>query len=149
MNHCQSYNLCLRLFCSLLHYYVCMFVCTVAECPVDCFTSPRSVLPAAAFTADPQNATALLEDQAIFRCSFENIDVFPTWDDTDRGTFTTSDTTGDVRYIQDNNMTVSLNVTATLARDGVCYFCVASLLSGSIQSGQGCLTVAGKWSMRI
>ena len=136
-------------FVSLLHttWCVCMHGCTGAGYTEECFTSPQSVLSAAAFTEDPQNATTLLGDQAIFTCSFENINSFPSWVGTDGETYTPSDVDGDVRYIPVSNMTISLNVTATLVRDGVCYRCDANLINNPTRSAQGCLTVVGKWSI--
>ena len=106
-------------------------------------------LHADVFTSDPQDTTVLLGEQAIFSCTFEDIDTFPLWTATDGGTFTTSNTDGDVRYIPVSNTMVSLGVKATKERNGVCYVCIANLITGPIQSAQGCLTLAGKQSMSI
>ena len=103
---------------------------------------------AAVFTENPQNTTVHLGEQAVFSCSFKNTAAFPEWTDTDGVAYTISATEGDVRYIQVSNTMVSLNVTATLARDGVCFSCIINPTTGPIiESAQGCLTVAGKQSM--
>ena len=121
--------------------------CTVLYILVHCkWLHCFAVLPAALFTEDPQNVTALLGTQAFFNCSFEDLPSFPRWEDTTGASYTTSDTTGDVRFVQTSNMSISLNVTATEARDGVCYFCIADLITSPIISESGCLTVAGKHS---
>ena len=104
-------------------------------------------LHAAGFTENPRNTTVLLGEQAIFSCLFENITTFPDWTDTDGGVYTVSATEGNVRYIQVNSTMVSLNVTATPARDGVCFSCISNSIAGPVESAQGCLTIAGKQSM--
>lgn len=99
----------------------------------------------ALFTGDPQNTTALVGTQAFFNCSFKNLTTLPIWEDS-RGQSYSSSSTGEVRFIQISTMEIALNVTATQDRDGVCYFCAITLVSGDgISSGSGCLTVAGKY----
>ena len=115
----------------------------ISSIPLNLFSVHTAV-----FTRDPQNTTVLLGEQAIFSCLFENTAAFPAWTDTDGVAYTISNTEGDVRYIRVNSTMVSLIVTATLARDGVCFSCIISPTTGPIiESAQGCLTVAGKQSM--
>ena len=99
------------------------------------------------YTENPQNTTVLLGEQAVFSCTFENIDTFPLWTTSDGETFTPSDTAGDVRYITINSTMVSLIVTATEERDGVCYVCIANLIAGPVESTPSCLRLAGEHSM--
>ena len=99
------------------------------------------------YTENPPDTTVLLGQQAIFNCMFSNIVTFPVWTTSDGETFTSSNTAGDVRYILVSNRMVSLFVTATEDRDGVCYVCIAHLIAGRIESTPSCLRIAGEHSM--
>ena len=99
------------------------------------------------FTSDPQDTTVLLGEQAVFSCTFENVTTFLNWTDTDGVAYAISNTEGDVRFIRVNKTMVSLSVTATPARDGMCFLCIIDSIVGPIESAQGCLTIAGKQSM--
>ena len=101
------------------------------------------------FTENPQDTTVLLGEQAVFSCTLKNATTLPEWTDTNGVAYTIYNTAGDVRYIRVNNTKVSLSVTATPARDGVCFSCIIDSIVGPVESARGCLTVDGKQSMSI